>query len=56
MLSIPWIHQFYEMNENDNVKEITLQLKDPEEGRAFAEDAKKKCRNISKKNMIWTIR
>lgn len=43
------------MNENDNVKEITLQLKDPEEGRAFAEDAKK-CRNISKKNMIWTIR
>ena len=31
----------YEMNENDNVKEITLQLKDPEEGRAFAEDAKK---------------
>ena len=46
----------YEMNENDNVKEITLQLKDPEEGRAFAEDAKKMPEYIKEEyDMDYTV-
>lgn len=44
------------MNENDNVKEITLQLKDPEEGRAFAEDAKKMPEYIKEEyDMDYTV-